>query len=169
MKWGDALEDDVFVKVYNAFFPYVYRYVYGLTNNHQTAEDLAQEAFVKALSTPLFPNETIKSWLLTVAHNLYVDYVRKNRRLEFRENSLLSEIGVQDFTSSLILNETMASALECIQKLPENQCQAVLLCLVNDLSYEEAAEVLGISVSAVTNLIYRARKTLRALRRYGHE
>lgn len=159
----------MFVEVYNTFFPYVYRYVYGLTYNHQTAEDLTQEAFIRALCMPLFPNENIKSWLLTVAHNLYVDYVRKNRRLDFRENSFLNEIGVQDFTGALILTEATASAFEYIQKLPENQSQAVLLCLVNDLSYEEAAEILGISVSAVTNLIYRARKTLRALRRYNHE
>lgn len=100
------MEDDVFVKVYNAFYPYVYRYVYGLTYNHQTAEDLTQEAFVKALCTLQFPNENIESWLFTVAHNLYVDYVRKNRRLELRESHLLSEIGVQDFTGALMLSET---------------------------------------------------------------
>lgn len=50
----------MFVKVYNAFYPYVYRYVYGLTYNHQTAEDLTQEAFVKALCTLQFPNENIR-------------------------------------------------------------------------------------------------------------
>jgi hypothetical protein len=69
-------------------------------------EYLTQESFVRALCILQFPNESIKSWLLTVAHNLYVDYVKK----------------IEDW-------------------------------------------ILGISVSAVTNLIYRARKTLRTLRR----
>lgn len=159
------MEGDIFIKIYRSYLPYVYRYLYGLTYNHQTAEDLTQDTFVKALCVLQFPNESIKSWLLTVAHNLYVDYVKKNRRLDFREDSLMEQIKVQDFISGLMLKESTRSAFALIEQLPENQRQAVLLCLVNELSYQQAGEVLGISASAVTNLIYRARKTLRALRR----
>jgi RNA polymerase sigma-70 factor (ECF subfamily) len=163
------LEDDIFVKIYKEYFAYVYRYLYGLTYNHQTAEDLTQESFTKALCILQLPGESIKSWLLTVAHNLYVDYVKKNKRLDFHEDSLLNQIRVQDFTDQLILNESTKSAFALIQQLPESQRQVVLLCLVNELSYQQAGEILGISVSAVTNLIYRARKTLRALRRNINE
>lgn len=169
MDGGEGLEGDIFIKIYKEYFPYVYRYLYGLTFNHQTAEDLAQEAFVKALCVLQFPNESIKSWLMTVAHNLYVDYVKKNRRLDFREDSQFYQIKVQDFTDELILKESTRSAFVLIEQLPENQRQVVLLCLVNELSYKQAGEILGISVSAVTNLIYRARKTLRALRRSVNE
>lgn len=133
------------------------------------AEDLTQESFVRALCILQFPNESIKSWLLTVAHNLYVDYVKKNRRLDFNQDNFLSQIKVQDFTDELMLKESTKSAFILIRQLPENQRQAVLLCLVNELSYQQAGEILGISVSAVTNLIYRARKTLRALRRNINE
>lgn len=163
------MEDDIFIKIYKEYFPYVYRYLYGLTYNHQIAEDLTQEAFTKALSVLQFPNESIKSWLFTVAHNLYVDYIKKNRRLDFSQDSLLSHMTVQDFTNQLILKESTKSAFLLIKQLPENQRQVVLLCLVNELSYQQAGEILGISVSAVTNLIYRARKTLRALRRNINE
>lgn len=159
------MEDDIFIKIYKEYLPYVYRYLYGLTYNHQIAEDLTQETFIKALCVLQTPKDSIKSWLLTVAHNLYVDYVKKNRRLDFREDSLLNQIKVQDFTDGLVLKESTNSAFVLIKQLPENQREAVLLCLVNELSYEQAGEILGISVSAVTNLIYRARKTLRALRR----
>lgn len=169
MNGGDGLEDDVFIKIYKEYFPYVYKYLYGLTYNHQTAEDLSQEAFVKALCVLQFPNESIKSWLLTVAHNLYVDYVKKNRRLDYRENDMLNQTKAHDFIDELILKESTRSALGLIHQLPENQRQVVLLCLVNELSYQQAGDVLGISVSAVTNLIYRARKTLRALRRSINE
>jgi RNA polymerase sigma-70 factor (ECF subfamily) len=163
------LEGDVFIKIYKEYLPYVYRYLYGLTYKHQTAEDLTQDTFVKALCVLQFPNESIKAWLLTVAHNLYVDYIKKNRRLDLRDNSLMEQIKVQDFTSGLMLKESTRSAFALIEQLPENQRQAVLLCLVNELSYQQAGEVLGISTSAVTNLIYRARKTLRALRRSINE
>ena len=166
---GDGLEDDIFIKIYKEYFSYVYRYLYGLTFNHQTAEDLTQESFTRALSVLQFPGESIKSWLLTVAHNLYVDYIKKNRRLDYHQYSFLSQIKTQDFTDQLMLNESTRSAFILIKQLPENQRQVVLLCLVNELSYQQAGEILGISVSAVTNLIYRARKTLRALRRNSNE
>jgi len=169
MNGGEGLDSDIFIKIYKEYYPYVYRYLYGLTYSHQTSEDLAQEAFVKALCVLQFPNESIKSWLLTVAHNHYVDYVKKNRRLTFRESSLFNQIKVEDFTEQLMLNESTRSAFALIKELPENQRQVVLLCLVNELSYQYAGEVLGISVSAVTNLIYRARKTLRDLRRQTDE
>lgn len=162
------MEDDIFIKIYNKYFPYVYRYLYGLTY-HQTAEDLTQESFIKALCVLQFPSESIKSWLLTVAHNLYVDYVKKNRRLDFRKDSFINQIKVQDFTEGLMIKESTSSAFLLIRQLPENQRQAVLLCLVNELPYKQAGEILGISVSAVTNLIYRARKTLRSLRRNINE
>lgn len=163
------MRDDIFIKIYREYLTYVYRYLYGLTYNHQTAEDLTQEVFVKALCVLQSPKEGIKSWLLTVAHNLYVDYVKKNRRLDFQEDSLLHQIKVQDFTEELMLKESTRSTFELIKKLPESQRQVVLLCLVNELSYEQAGEILNISISAVTNLIYRARKTLRVLRRNLNE
>lgn len=169
MDGGDYLEDDIFVEIYNKYLPYVYRYLYGLTFNHQTAEDLTQESFIKALCVLQSPNESIKSWLLTVAHNLYVDYVKKNRKLDFRQDSFWNQIKVQDFTEGLMIKENNKSAFVLIKQLPENQRQAVLLCLVNELSYQQAGEILGISISAVTNLIYRARKTLRELRRNINE
>lgn len=163
------MEGGIFIEIYKEYFIYVYRYLYGLTYNHQTAEDLAQETFVKALCVLQFPSESIKAWLLTVGHNLYVDYVKKNRRLEFREDNHFHDIKTEDFTEELMLKESTKSAFALIGQLPENQRQAVLLCLVNELSYEEAGEILGVSVSAVTNLIYRARKTLRVLRRSSNE
>lgn len=166
---GDGLEDDIFVKIYKEYFSYVYRYLYGLTTNHQTAEDLTQETFARSLCALQFPGESIKAWLLTVAHNLYVDDVKKNKRLDFGQEDRLDQIGIQDFTHRLLLNESTKAAFEFIQQLPENQRQVTLLCLVNELPYQQAAEILGISVSAVTNLIYRARKTLRALRRNSNE
>ena len=120
MDGGDGLEDDIFIKIYNKYLPYVYRYLYGLTYNHMAAEDLTQESFVRALCILQFPNESIKSWLLTVAHNLYVDYVKKNRRLDFNQDNLLNQIKVQDFTDELMLKESTKSAFILIWRLPEN-------------------------------------------------
>lgn len=162
---GDGLENDIFIRIYKEYFPCVYKYLYGLTFNHQTAEDLAHETFIKALCVLQFSGESIKSWLLTVAHNLYVDNIKKNKRVGFLEDDLLDRSGIEDFTDGVILKESTMSAFKLIARLPENQRQAVLLCLVDELSYCQAGDIMGISVSSVTNLIYRARRTLRTLRR----
>lgn len=64
MDGGDYLKDDIFIKIYKEYLPNVYRYLYGLTYNHQTAEDLAQETFIKALCILQTPNKSIKAWFL---------------------------------------------------------------------------------------------------------
>lgn len=159
------MQDDIFIKVYKEYMPYVYRYLYGLTCSRHTSEDLTQETFIKALCILQSPNNSIKSWLLTVAHNLYIDYIRKNKKLELHGDSIPEKFVFDDFTNDILLKEKTKAAFKLIRQLPESQRQAVLLCLVNELSYEQAGKILGVSVSAVTNLIYRARKTLRYLRR----
>lgn len=159
------MENNIFTKIYNEYLTYVYRYLYGLTFNKHTAEDLTQDVFVRAFCFLDFPNEGIKSWLLTVAHNIYVDHIKKNKRLKYSSEDELSRFQVPDVQNTVIEKETTLIVLERLKDLPETQRQAVLLCLINELSYYEAANIMGVSVSAVTNLIYRARHTLRKLRR----
>lgn len=159
------MEEDIFIRVYKENFRYVYRYLFSLTFDGQRAEDLTQEVFIKAFCILDSPRESIKAWLLTVAHNLYVDYVRKNKRLEFPSDDVLSQYPVRGVENVVEEKESIARVFSSFKALPEAQRQAVLLCLVNELSYEEASKIMGLSVSGVTNLIYRARKNLRALRR----
>lgn len=164
---GDQMEEDIFTKVYREYYKYVYRYLYSMTFSQQRAEDLTQDVFVKAFCILDFPGEGIKSWLLTVAHNLYVDYVKKNSRLVYSGEEILKMFPTGDVQNVVAQKEEVSDVFQYIKALPETQRQAVILCLINELSYGEAAEVMGLSVSAITNLIYRARKTLRSMRRLG--
>ncbi|MBF7095643.1 RNA polymerase sigma factor [Alkalibacter mobilis] len=158
------MQDDIFIEIYKKYHVYVYRYLMGLTSNHQTAEDLTQETFVKALCVLQSPGTNIKAWLLTVAHNLYVDHVKKSGRLDYKNNDFFNSMETGDFSNKLVEQENNKRLLTMIANLPENQRQALLLCVINGLTHIQAAKILGISVSSVTNLIYRARKTLRAER-----
>lgn len=162
---GDRLKEDVFTEIYSRYYRYVYRYLYSLTFSRQKAEDLTHDVFVKAFCILEFPNESIKAWLLTVAHNIYVDYVKKNKREVHSGDSVLSLLSTEDVQDVVVDREELNKAFEYIKILPDSQRQAVVLCLLNELSYEEAGKIMGLTVSAVTNLIYRARKTLRAIRR----
>jgi RNA polymerase sigma-70 factor (ECF subfamily) len=163
------LKQDIFEKIYKEYYRYVYRYIYSLTFNQQRAEDLTQDVFVKAFCVLEFPNERIKAWLLTVAHNLYVDYIKKNKREMCPGDDVLNQCSDKDVHNAVDDREELSNVISQIKILPETQRQAVVLCLINELSYEDAADIMGLSVSAVTNLIYRARKTLRKVRRVRNE
>ncbi|QSX08530.1 RNA polymerase sigma factor [Alkalibacter rhizosphaerae] len=162
------MEEDVFVQLYEKYHICVYRYLFSLTRHHPTAEDLSQETFVRALSVLQTPGVTIKAWLLTVAHNLYVDHVKKNRRLTYPDPEYFDNISQGDTETLITDKEHRREIYQLVLDLPEKQRQAVLLCIVNELSHQEAGKILGLTGSAVTNLIYRARKTLKT-RRNKHE
>lgn len=162
---GDCLKEDIFTEIYKQYYKYVYRYLYSLTFSQQKAEDLTQDVFVKAFCILEFPNQSIKAWLLTVAHNLYVDYVKKNKREVYSGDEILLQFSTGDIHNVVLDKEELSNVFGYIKMLPESQRQVVILCLINELSYEEAGKILGLTVSAVTNLIYRARKSLRAIRR----
>jgi len=67
--------------IYQYYVKDVYRYLYSLSYDHHTAEDLVQETFYRAyLYLEDWKNERIKPWLFRVAHNAYVDYQRKASR-----------------------------------------------------------------------------------------
>ncbi len=159
------MEVDIFTLIYESYYKIVYRYLYSLTFNHQKAEDLTQDVFVKAMCLLDMPDSRIKAWLLTVAHNLYIDYIRKNTRLQISEDAALLQKPSGDIQAEIENRVELSNAMSLLKALPETQRQAVILCMVNELSYEEAAAIMGVSISSVTNLIYRARKTLRAMRR----
>lgn len=159
------MKEDVFIVIYKKYGSYVYGYLYSLTGHHQTSEDLTQETFTRALSVMQSPRDTIKAWLLTVAHNLYVDYRRKVGRQDLREQDYFQQFGENVLENDVSKREQQRRIQQMIGCLPETQKQVVLLCLVNGLSQKEASKILGISVSSVTNLIYRARKSLRKWRK----
>lgn len=160
------MEEEVFVRLYNEYMQVVYRYLLSLTLDRHKAEDLTQDVFVKALYKLDFPDKGIKTWLLTVAHNLFVDYVRKNRRLKFPsdEGLALYSKPALDVSQTVEEKESVEAVMLKLRQLPENQRQAVMLCLVNELSYAEAAKIMGVTAAAVANLIYRARQTLRTFK-----
>lgn len=155
------MKADVFTMLYRDYYKTIYRYLYSLTFNRQKAEDLTQDVFVKAMCLMDFPDARIKSWLLTVAHNLHVDYIRKNSRVRLTEDEIFFPQETRDLQDEVEDRAQLSKVISKLRLLPENQRQAVVLCLINELSYQEAAGIMGVSVSSVTNLIYRARKTLR--------
>ncbi len=141
------------------------------------AEDMAQAVFVQVYKSAdrYKPSSKFSTWLFTIARNLCLNEIRRRGRHRAQSLDALSSpsdenpsgIQLADATAapppdSLLEGELSAKIEQALQELPENQRTAILLCRRDDQSYDDIAEILGVSVSAVKSLIHRGRETLKA-------
>lgn len=148
---------------YEAYAPEIYRYIYSLCYNRELAEDIMQETFYKAYSQlESIQNEAIRSWLFRIAHNAFLDYIKKEKRsfpkeLDFFQDQLKEA----SFEKQLLEKERFQEVLQAVDALPFQQKQALLLWSVHQLSYREIAAIIHLSESSVKSLIFRARAKLK--------
>ena len=148
-----------FHELYQKYAQDVYRFAYWLCGNTQDAEDITSETFVRALtSSGEIKSETVKGYLLTIARNLA--YKRSNREKRYipMENDLAEG---RDQPSVLVENSaSLQTAMQFIQSLQETDRAALILRYQDDLSYEEIAGILNISLAAAKVKVHRARLKL---------
>ncbi|MCB9946342.1 MAG: RNA polymerase sigma factor [Rhodospirillaceae bacterium] len=144
--------------------PRVYRFAYVLVRSPDEADDLTQAALERAMTRHEQWQEgtRLDSWLFKIVHNLWLNRLSaENVRRQHRPALSLvptEEDGVRNAESRL----TLALVRRLIDKLPQDQRMALLLIVVEGLSYREAADVLEVSVGTVTSRLARARIALRA-------
>lgn len=151
--------------LYEQYFPQVFRLALRLASNRSDAEDLAQEVFVKLLSTrPADLSGSTAGWIHRVTTNLFLDNVRRKKR---RPESLLGEHhdfleSREPLPDSLIHDAAFDPDIEdALAQLPQNMRVAVILSDVEQLSTEEIAAALGIKLATVRTRIHRGRVQLR--------
>lgn len=146
-----------------------------LTRNKADAEDLTQNALVKALRFhDKFKEGTyIKAWLLTILRNTFInEYRRKARRpavvelsgmeaAEERSPDREVPIGVTSDTREDMMELLDDRVKRAIESLPEDFRGAVIMADLEDMSYKEIAEVMGCPLGTVMSRLYRGRKLLR--------
>jgi RNA polymerase sigma-70 factor (ECF subfamily) len=134
------------------------------------AEDIAQQVFVRAWRSAARyrPEAKFTTWLLTIARNLVFNEIKRRGRVVWAamesEEGMMREIadpGTRDGLDSLAEREVGEAISKAIAGLPEMQRMALVLRRYEEMPYEEIAEVLGTSLSAVKSLIFRAREELK--------
>jgi RNA polymerase sigma-70 factor (ECF subfamily) len=145
-----------FGDIYRRHAREVYRFALGLCGDHHRAEDLAAEAFTRALlATAPIRGETVRAYLFTIARNLYLQSLERNRRLTELEDDHTDRNARPDALAER--HDELARTLAAHQKLPESDRAALLMHAEEELSYQAIADALGISLAAVKVKIHRAR------------
>ncbi|MFD0716000.1 sigma-70 family RNA polymerase sigma factor [Paenibacillus sp. GCM10027626] len=153
--------------IYEHYVQDVYRYLRSLCYDHHTAEDLMQETFYRAyLYLEDCKEDKIKPWLFRVAYNAYVDYKRKASRSMARGPDYFQRLADRHTPEKAVLQQEQWDEIgKILSQLPENQRQAILLVDFHQLTYQEAANIMGIRLSHVKILLFRARQRLREEKR----
>ncbi len=143
--------------------PRLRRYARALTGDRGRADDLVQDTLERALvKFHLWqPGSDLRAWMFTIMHNVYVNQVRAS--------AAAVNIALDDDTALPTMRATQSDRLEvrdlqvALLRVPEEQREVLLLVGVEQMTYEEAAGVLGIPIGTVMSRLSRARERLRAL------
>ena len=151
----------------------LYRYIFQITNNRDLTEDIFQDTFIKVIMSlkqgRYVENGTFFTWVCKIAHNLVIDYFRK----EAKENTLSND-ECQNLYDSVVLEErniqdTMIEEDICkevafwVDALPEPQRAIVQMRFYQDLSFKEISDELNISINTALGRMRYAIINLRKL------
>jgi RNA polymerase sigma-70 factor (ECF subfamily) len=173
-------DEQAFAELMNRHQTKIYSYIYSMVNNPEIANDIFQETFTKVITKMDDTyNEQGKwiAWVMRIAHNATIDYLRKQKRFvdvsssyddesrtDFYER--LEDSSVVDADVKMADEETRKSLMKHITRLPEEQRQVVLLRHYYEMPFKEIAELTGVSINTALG---RMRYALINLRKYFEE
>ncbi len=150
--------------------PALRRYARALTRNSDRADDLVQDCLERAIrKRGLFrPTGPVRAWLFRILVNQWRNALRTERRRgqHVGYDALLVEPSTPAPQHGWLALGEMNRALD---RLPDDQREALLLVVLEGASYEEAATILGIPIGTVMSRLSRARAALRTLTGSGEE
>ncbi len=144
----------------------LYRFALSLCRDGQAAEDLVQEACVRAFQAARRPgpDDNVKSWMFTILHNVWRNELRRRRPEPLEDNVLLFEPtaphtqGPDEVFARTRLEERVRDAVE---RLPAAFREVVMLRCVEEFSYQQIAGIVGCPAGTVMSRLSRARGLLR--------
>lgn len=151
----------------------IYNFIYSKVFDRDTAEDIFQETFIKVIKTLKrgVYNEEGKflPWVMRIAHNLVIDFFRKNNRIPTFDNNdefdIFQLIGDGNPTAekAMIEDQVVEDLQNLIVKLPEDQKNVLTMRLYKDMSFKEIAESTGVSINTALGRMRYAIINLRKL------
>lgn len=149
--------------------PSLRAFAMSLVQNADKADDLVQETLVKAWDkhASFQPGTNLKAWVFTILRNEFYSQMRKRgREVQDSEGTITGRLAVHPSQHGSMDLGDFRTALE---KLPEDQREAIILIGASGFSYEEAAEICGCAVGTIKSRVSRARTRLQELLKVSGE
>jgi RNA polymerase sigma-70 factor (ECF subfamily) len=150
----------------------LYRIALRLSGSSQTAEELVQETYLRALRAwrSFRPGSNLAAWLATILRNAYLDEARRMSRRptteplddenEYFLYDQLTHGAKQPY--DVVANRLSGDAiLAAMAELPENFREVVVLVDIGEFSYQDAAEILDVPIGTVMSRLHRGRRLLK--------
>jgi RNA polymerase sigma factor (sigma-70 family) len=151
----------------------IFSYIVLMVKDKYLAEDIFQDTFIKVINTLKLGayNEEGKflPWVMRIAHNLIIDYFRKNKRMPFVENSeeydIFDTLRLFDQTieDKIIVDQIHNDVKKLIEYLPDEQKQVLKMRHYNDMSFKEIADITNVSINTALGRMRYALINLRKL------
>ena len=157
-----------FGRIIEAYQRPVYNLAYRMMGNPGEAEEAAQEAFIRAYPRldSYNPKHKFSTWMLSITSNYCIDLLRKRRALLLSiDEPLPAHPALQSEKErgpepQLLMSEQEEMVQALLQELAEDYREAVVLRYWYDMSYEEIADAMDTTVSAIKSRLFRARRQL---------
>jgi RNA polymerase sigma-70 factor (ECF subfamily) len=148
-----------FQDLYDSYANDVYRFALWLAGDRSEAEDITSETFIRAwVHNSKIRTETLKAYLFTISRNIYLQHQRKKKRQAVLEDVHPDPApGPDKLTESQLKLQRVQRVL---QTLPEIDRAAFVLRVQHELTYNEIARVLELSLNTTKVKVYRVRKKL---------
>ncbi len=160
---AQAGDRPAFAILVERYWDRLYRWLCRLTRDGPTAEDIAQETFLKAFAAVgrFRPGSNFRAWLFRIAHNNFVNVQRANRH---DRQPLTVDVAEDRYgpVGDILSKEAVKLIGEAVSKLPDDFRGALLLRVEEGLSFKEVAEVLDITEETARWRVFKARQKLMA-------
>ena len=148
----------------------LYNFAHWHTQNREEAEDLVQETYLKALKgfASFERGTNFRAWMYRILRNTFLTSrtglsAKMTVPLDAEEDSAMLPVTCDTPETALLARSDQQLVQDALERLPVPFREVILLCDMEEMSYQEIAETLGIPIGTVMSRLSRARKSMREL------
>ncbi len=151
-------------RLFEAYYKKTYAVAYNILRSRENAEDITQDAFIKAFQNiaQLHDETKFGAWLAVITSNLARNFLKREKRIDYTDREMITDGASEaDYTEESALRSLEVERIrEAIKKLPPDHYQVVVLQYYYDLRVEEMASLLKLSPGTIKSRLHRARQRL---------
>lgn len=158
------MNSEILEQFYVRYYKSALLYTLSLCSRREIAEEIVADAFVKAYLSFSDDHTSFQYWLLRVCKNLWIDDLRRQKRIANDGQDALLGIADKDTPEkNLLHDEQLFTLYKCIRSLTEAEREVLMLHYFSNLRFGEIALMLRVTPGSIKTRIFRARQSLKKL------